>query len=126
VKRIDDLAVQRIAEYFQALSERTRLKLLFALRAGEKNVTQLVELCGCGQANVSKHLTQLTKAGFVLREMRGTSAYYRIADPEIFALCDVVSGKIADLLSAQVALQNVLRTVSERGRKLIAKRRKRV
>lgn len=120
MKKLEDQAVQRIAEYFQALSERTRLKLLFALRGGEMNVTELTESSGCSQANVSKHLAQLTKAGFVLREMRGTSAYYRIADPEIFALCDLVSGKIADLLAAQRAMQTVLRRVSARGRSLVA------
>jgi hypothetical protein len=31
----------------------------------------------------------------VERESRGTSAYYRIADPSILALCDLVCGNIA-------------------------------
>lgn len=124
MKGIDDSATQRIAEYFQALSERTRLKLLFALRGGEMNVTELTEASGCSQANVSKHMTQLTKAGFVQRDMRGNSVYYRVADPDIFALCDLVSGKIADLMAAQRAIQNVLRNVSEKGKRIILRKPK--
>jgi DNA-binding transcriptional ArsR family regulator len=120
MKGLDDHAMQHIAQYFQALSERTRLKLLFALRGGEMNVTELTESSGCSQANVSKHMAQLTKAGFVERETRGTSVYYRVADPDIFALCDMVSGKIADLMAAQRAVQTLLRKVSEKGKSIIA------
>jgi DNA-binding transcriptional ArsR family regulator len=120
MKGLDDNATQHIAQYFQALSERTRLKLLFALRGGEMNVTELTESSGCSQANVSKHMTHLTKAGFVQRETRGTSVYYRVADPDIFALCDMVSGKIADLMAAQRAVQTLLRNVSAKGKSIIA------
>jgi DNA-binding transcriptional ArsR family regulator len=120
MKGLDDNATQHIAQYFQALSERTRLKLLFALRGGEMNVTELTESSGCSQANVSKHMTHLTKAGFVQRETRGTSVYYRVADPDIFALCDMVSGKIADLMAAQRAVQTLLRNVSAKGKRIIA------
>ena len=119
MKGLDDNATQHIAQYFQALSERTRLKLLFALRGGEMNVTELTESSGCSQANVSKHMTHLTKAGFVQRETRGTSVYYRVADPDIFALCDMVSGKIADLMAAQRAVQTLLRNVSAKGKSII-------
>jgi hypothetical protein len=37
----------------------------------------------------------LTKQGMVARETRGTSVYYRIADNQIYALCDLVCGSIA-------------------------------
>jgi DNA-binding transcriptional ArsR family regulator len=37
----------------------------------------------------------LTKHGLVVRESRGTSAYYRIADESVYELCDLVCGKIA-------------------------------
>lgn len=119
---LDDRAMQQIAQYFQTLSERTRLKLLFALRGGEMNVSELTELSGCSQANVSKHMTHMTKAGFVARETRGTSVYYRVSDPDIFALCDLVSGKIADLLAAQRAIQTMLRSVSEKGKRIIKRK----
>ena len=37
----------------------------------------------------------MTQHGLVVRESRGTSVYYRIADESIYALCDLVCGNIA-------------------------------
>jgi DNA-binding transcriptional ArsR family regulator len=88
-------ALQDVATYFQALSEPTRLHILNILREGERNVGDLAQLCGSTAANVSRHLSLLTKHGMVVRESRGTSVYYRIADESIYALCDLVCGNIA-------------------------------
>ena len=88
-------ALVQVAAYFQALSEPTRLQILNLLREGERNVGDIAELTGYTAANVSRHLTQLTKQGFVARESRGTSAYYRIADQSVYALCDLVCDNIA-------------------------------
>jgi len=88
-------ALAQVAAYFQVLSEPTRLKILNLLREGERNVGDIAELTGYTAANVSRHLTQLTKQGFVARESRGTSAYYRIADQSVYALCDLVCDNIA-------------------------------
>ena len=88
-------ALQQVAAYFQALSEPTRLQILNHLRSGERNVGELALLCGYTAANVSRHLSFLTRHGLVERESRGTSAYYRIADESVFALCDLVCGSIA-------------------------------
>ena len=87
-------ALQRVAAYFQALAEPTRLRILNLLRAGERSVGELAELCGSSPANVSRHLAMLTNHGFVAREGRGTSVYYRIADESVYALCDLVCGNI--------------------------------
>lgn len=88
-------ALTDIAAYFQALSEPTRLQILNLLRQQERNVGELAQLCGFTAANISRHLTLLTKHGLVARESRGTSAYYRIADESVYELCDLVCGRIA-------------------------------
>jgi len=88
-------ALQQVAEYFQVLSEPTRLQILNILRHGERNVGELAQLCSCTSANVSRHLAQLTRHGLVAREGRGTSVYYRIADQSVYDLCDLVCGNIA-------------------------------
>mgnify|MGYP000888430110 CR=1 FL=1 len=88
-------ALLEVAAYFQALSEPTRLQILNLLRSGERNVGEIAQDCGFTAANVSRHLTLLTKQGMVAREGRGTSVYYRIADESIYALCDLVCGNIA-------------------------------
>jgi DNA-binding transcriptional ArsR family regulator len=88
-------ALEQVAAYFQALSEPTRLQILNLLREKERNVGELAALCGYTSANVSRHLTLLTLRGLVARESRGNSAYYRIADPAVYQLCDLVCGSIA-------------------------------
>ena len=95
MKGLPPEALQQVAAYFQTLSEPTRLQILNYLREGERNVGELAQLCGYTAANVSRHLTMLTKHGMVARETRGTSVYYRIADDQIYALCDLVCGNIA-------------------------------
>lgn len=87
-------ALQQVAAYFQALSEPTRLSLLNLLRGGERNVGELAELCGFTAANVSRHLSLLMRHGLVTREARGTAVYYRIADPAVYKLCDLVCGQL--------------------------------
>lgn len=88
-------ALERVAAYFQALSEPTRLQLLNLLRAGERNVGELAQLTGYTSANISRHLAFLTQQGLLARESRGAAAYYRIADVTVFELCDIVCGNLA-------------------------------
>jgi len=95
MKGMPPKALAQVAAYFQTLSEPTRLQILNFLREGERNVGELAQLCGYTSANVSRHLAMLTQRGLVARESRGTSAYYRIADESVYALCDLVCGNIA-------------------------------
>ncbi len=102
MQALDDGALAHVADYFRALSEPLRLRLLNALRDGPMNVGDLTQRLGCSQANVSKHLALLAKTGLVRREARGTSVFYEIADPRTYEMCDLVCGQIAQRLMAQV------------------------
>lgn len=92
---LPDEALVQVAAYFQALSEPTRLQILNLLRQQERSVGELAQLCGYSSANISRHLGLLSQHGLVSREARGNSAIYRIADPAVYALCDLVCGSIA-------------------------------
>jgi DNA-binding transcriptional ArsR family regulator len=115
-KNLDDRALGHVAEYFQALSEPLRLKLLNVLREGPRNVNQLTERLACSQANVSKHLGVLARLGFVARDAKGTAAFYRIADPAVYELCDLVCGRIATRFQSQAALLGALAAPARRAR----------
>lgn len=88
-------ALSQVAAYFQALAEPTRLQILNLMRTQERSVGELAELTGFSIANVSRHLSFMAQHGLVARESRGNSAIYRIADPAIYELCDLVCGNIA-------------------------------
>jgi DNA-binding transcriptional ArsR family regulator len=100
---LPDESLAQVAAYFQALSEPTRLQILNFLRQGERSVGELAQLCGYSAANVSRHLALLTQHGLLRRESRGNSAFFTIADPSVYALCDLVCGNIARQLERTAA-----------------------
>ena len=88
----------RVAEYFNVLSEPSRLRIMYAICSGEKSVSEVLELCGSSQANVSRHLSALHKAGILLRRKEGTTVFYSIADNATVEMCQTVCAKIAESL----------------------------
>jgi DNA-binding transcriptional ArsR family regulator len=112
-------ALTEVAQYFQALSEPTRLRILNTLRSGERNVGELTGLCECSTANVSRHLATLAERGMVTREGRGTSVYYRIADPNVYALCDLVCGSIARNFAQQAGVHRAIGAAARKNRSAV-------
>lgn len=94
-------ALAQVADYFKVLSELSRLQVLCSLKSGSKNVTEIMEETGLGQANVSKHLKILAQAGIVSRTPQGVSVYYEIAEPLIFDLCELVGDRLSSRLDEQ-------------------------
>jgi DNA-binding transcriptional ArsR family regulator len=106
MENLDDRAIAEVADFFGAFAVPMRLKILNALRGGERNVGDLTQEFGCSQANVSKHLSLLAQKGLIAKELRGTSAFYRIVDPRIYQLCDLVCFQIGQRLAGQSALKD--------------------
>lgn len=102
ISKLSPAALGLMAEFFKVLSEVSRLQIVCSLKQGAKNVTEIIEETGLGQANVSKHLKMLTQAGIVAREQQGVCVYYSIANPFLFELCDLV----CDALSLQMEQQS--------------------
>jgi DNA-binding transcriptional ArsR family regulator len=83
-----------VAARFKAFAEPARLRILHALRDGDRTVTELVEATGLAQANLSRHLQQLHALGLVSRRKRGLFAHYALADRDVLRLCDVMCGRL--------------------------------
>lgn len=93
---LSDEALELIAGRFRMLSEPTRLRILNTLDDKEMSVSELVAATGANQANISKHLSALLHAGIVSRRKVGLTANYRVSDPTIFDLCDLVCSRLKD------------------------------
>jgi len=113
MSKLDDKALQYVAQYFKALAEPMRLKVLNALQDGEKNVSQLTEISGSTQANVSKHLSLLSQYGLVKRESRGNCVYYSIADPSVYELCELVCGQIGNRMILESEIKKLFTTTQQ-------------
>lgn len=70
-----------MARFFQALADRTRLRLLNLMR-GEICVCYLVEVLGEPQPKISRHLAYLRGAGLVAARREGKWMHYRLAAPQ--------------------------------------------
>lgn len=99
-QKLSARGIQLVSERFKVLSEPARLRILMALEAGEQNVTALVRSTALSQANASKHLSILMRAGMVNRRKEGVSTFYFIADPKIFDLCELMCHRVESSLAA--------------------------
>ena len=79
-------AVSVKAKLFRGLADTSRLLILESLRAGPRNVSELVEASRLSQPNVSGHLACLHECGLVNREQRGRHVYYFLGDPRVEVL----------------------------------------
>lgn len=100
---IPDEMLELMAEKFRMLADPTRLAILRCLMAGERSVGQVVAETGQGQANVSKHLKMLAESGMLGRRKHGLLVFYRIVDPLVEQLCELVCRNILDGVQEEVA-----------------------
>ncbi|MDP3540445.1 MAG: metalloregulator ArsR/SmtB family transcription factor [Azonexus sp.] len=86
---------EQVARYFALLADPTRLRILSSLCAEERPVHEVVERIGLTQANISRHLNILYRAGVVDRRREGSSVMYRVIDPNFVDICRTVSITVA-------------------------------
>jgi len=99
-----DQMIERVSVMLKAMADGTRLKILQCLRDGEKSVNAIRQIVGGSQANVSKHLSVLKRAGLVGNRRDGMNSLYSIADERVFNICDSVCSSIGDQLEREQQL----------------------
>lgn len=95
----DESLHERQARLCQVLTDPKRLRLLTALRGGERSVGDLAETIAASSTNVSQHLALMRDVGLVATRREGTTIYYRLAYPKIMEACDIIH----EILRAQIA-----------------------
>jgi DNA-binding transcriptional ArsR family regulator len=78
-------------DVFNAIAEPRRRELLDALAAGERSVSELVEVLGLAQPLVSKHLRVLREVGAVEVRDDGRRRLYRVDPNALKPIHDWVS-----------------------------------
>jgi DNA-binding transcriptional ArsR family regulator len=89
------------SEAFATLADPTRLRILEALRAGERPVNDLVATAGVHQSGVSRHLRILQEAGFVTVRPDGAQRFYSL-QPEPFRELDAWVARYRRLWEARL------------------------
>ena len=78
-----DELLLRVSEFYKALSDFTRFKIVYALLDGEKNVNEIEKVVNMSQTAVSYQLKTLRQSRLVKYERRGQNVYYSIDDEHI-------------------------------------------
>jgi DNA-binding transcriptional ArsR family regulator len=89
---VQDPSLELKAKLFRGLADSSRLAILEALRFGEKMVTEVVQLTGLSQPNVSGHLICLKDCGLLTSRQEGRCVFYAIADARMATLMEVAEG----------------------------------
>jgi DNA-binding transcriptional ArsR family regulator len=75
---LDDTRVNSAVMSFALLADPTRVRLLWALRDTDADVTTLAQIAGCRPTVASQHLSKLRFAGLVEGKRDGRRVVYRL------------------------------------------------
>ena len=70
-------------EVFKVLANQKRLEIIQLLAERELCVSDMIDMLGLPQANLSQHLAQMRRSGLLKVTKQGTRVYYRLNDQKI-------------------------------------------
>ncbi|HSL31462.1 MAG TPA: metalloregulator ArsR/SmtB family transcription factor [Anaerolineales bacterium] len=91
--------IQLEADFCAALSDPTRIFILYALSERALNVTELTNDLGIPQPTTSRHLKVLRDRGLVYTERQGTVIIYHLADRRVIQALDLLRSAMRDRLT---------------------------
>ena len=103
-----DEVIRLEADFCAALSDPTRIFILYALSDKPLNVTELTNELGIPQPTTSRHLKVLRERGLVFTERQGTVITYHLSDPRIIQAMDLLRSAMRDRLTRRASLVNEL------------------
>ena len=104
--------------YFKALSDETRLRILNLLYKKELNVNEIISILNMGQSRISRHLKILSDSSLISSRKDGLWVFYKVNDRDFSGeLIRLINSK---LKNEELFLQDILfleKFFKERGEK---------
>ncbi len=97
------------ADFCFALSDPTRLLILYTLADAAHNVTELSNELDIIQPTTSRHLKILRDRGLVTAERQGTTVTYHLADKRLIQALDLLRTVMRDRLAYRAGLMDEAR-----------------
>lgn len=94
--------LEETSRFFRLLSEPARLRLLWLLKQGARDVTAMIEATGFSQSHISRQLGQLQRAGLVRCERDGVRLVYHAESELVDDLCALVQHRLRQRLENQL------------------------
>jgi ArsR family transcriptional regulator len=101
-KRVKHTKHFDLPQFFQALGDKTRLRLLNLMGEQEVCVCYFVEVLGAPQPNISRHLAYLRRAGIVAARRDGKWMHYRLVTPPHSGAAEVLRRTLESLQQESV------------------------
>lgn len=83
LKDIEEEELLDLADLFKMFSDSTRIKILYSLFSGEKNVTEICNEIEMNQSAVSHQLKALKNAKLIKSKRDGKAIIYSLADEHV-------------------------------------------
>lgn len=100
---------EKQAEICKTMANPKRMEIIYALKSGEKAVTEIVNILGVNKANVSQHLSVMKSSGIIESRREGTHIYYSISNPKIVEACGLMREVMMEELEKQEQVIKELR-----------------
>ncbi len=84
-----DDRLNELAELFKVFGDATRVRILYTLLGGEKNVGELSDALSMNQSAISHQLSLLKKSDLVKARRDGKSMYYSLADDHVESIIKI-------------------------------------
>ena len=88
--------LENLGEFFKVLTDPTRLKILYALGAGELCVFDLSVSTGASVSSVSHHLAALKRVRLVKGRREGRIIYYSLDDEHVQSIIKYARDHLAE------------------------------
>ena len=78
-----------LSDLFRIFADTTRLKVLYAMMAGDFSVSDLAEIVGVSQSAISHQLRTLKQARLVKFTRKGKNVHYSLCDDHVKTILDM-------------------------------------
>ena len=100
--------IQQLIQFFKALSDPNRLKIIGLLAQKDLSVEQLAEMLGVGSSTVSHHLSRLSKTGLVSARTESYYNIYQLNTGRLEALSkEILAGETLPAVTADINIERL-------------------
>ncbi len=99
-----DLLHERVCS---ALSDTTRIMILYLLAEREMYVNEIAEALDAPQSTISRHLKVLRERKLVNTERQGTAVLYSLMDERIIQALDLMRSIMSEQIQAQAQITQI-------------------
>ena len=94
---LDEMIEQDVANLFKAISNPTRIKILFALKQKSLTVSEISHLLDMSQSAISHQLKELKMARLVTFHKEGRKVIYQLDDDHVHQIFDTAIEHVKEI-----------------------------